>query len=73
MELDKLTMEEIRALSQERLQETIDFAYRKLADIRLDVYTEKGKALKDVRVAKRTIARIKTLLTEQKTTQLEQA
>ena len=66
MELTKLTTEDIRGFESDRLKE-VEFDLRKeICTKRMDVYAEKGKHIATVKKLKKTLARINTVVNENK-------
>ncbi len=64
MEHAKLSAEELRALDKKRLQEIEVDIRRRKQELRLDIYAEKGKHLKESRGLKKSLARLKTVFCE---------
>ena len=64
MELEKLTNEELKALSDTQARETELGIRQNLAKLRMDIFSEKGKHTGKVRQLKKNLARVLTFRSE---------
>ncbi len=65
-DLKKLTTEEIRAFSSDKAREVLGDLAKEMALARMDLFSDKSKHVHLVRNHRKTIARIKTVMTEKR-------
>ena len=66
MELNKISLDEMRSFEQQRLQEVENTIRKEIMNLRMDVFTEKGKNSGAKKALRKQLARILTIQNQKK-------
>ena len=66
MELNKISLDEMRSFEQQRLQEVESTIRKEIMNLRMDVFTEKGKNSGAKKALRKQLARILTIQNQKK-------